>query len=94
MLRLFVATVLLSTGGGGLVVSGVASSDVDAPHSSSIHVIDLKGVSGKRFSGDRVRKSSVPLSFQNLRRSDLKQLNEQQHLHLRVERSQAVGLDT
>ncbi|CAD7963601.1 unnamed protein product [Amoebophrya sp. A120] len=48
-----------------------------ATSSTSIHVIDLKGVSGKRFSGDRIRTSNVPLNFQGVRQSDLR--HEREH---------------
>lgn len=54
--------------------STVGSSSSVPPQ--GIHIIDLKGVSGKRFSGDRLRKSSVPLSFSNLKRSEVAKFAE------------------
>lgn len=57
-----------------LVGDGLSASSNVPPQ--GIHIIDLKGVSGKRFSGERLRKSTVPLSFANLKRSELAKFSE------------------
>ncbi|CAD7944598.1 unnamed protein product [Amoebophrya sp. A25] len=72
MRRFFVAILLAQiTAVGGQ--SPVASNLVQQL-AEDINRIEVKGVSGKRFSGEAFRVSQVPKSFQNLKRSDLKDL--------------------
>lgn len=39
---------------------------------SEVHAVDVKGVSGKRFTGERYRAANVSLSFEGLKRSELR----------------------